>query len=99
MAQFDVYRNTNGPGLLLDCQSDLLSHLTTRLVCPLLPPGQLPPALPRLNPMFEVDGEAFMMVTHYASAVDLRALGKPIASLAEHGLAITGALDVLLTGV
>lgn len=99
MAQFEVYRHPGGKGLLLDCQSDLLSHLTTRLVCPLLPASDLPPPLARLNPLFEIEGKVFMMVTQYTSAVDLRELGQPIASLSEHGLTITSALDVLLSGV
>ncbi len=99
VAQFDVYRNGFGEGLLLDCQSDLLSHLNTRLVAPLLPPDRMPQPLPRLNPLFDVDGETYMMVAQFAGAVELRELGKPVASLAEHDHAITGALDILLTGV
>ncbi|CAM5429606.1 hypothetical protein TMEC54S_03045 [Thauera mechernichensis] len=39
MARFDVYRNSAGEGFLLDVQADLLSHLNTRVVVPLLPPG------------------------------------------------------------
>lgn len=50
MAQFDVYRNRLEPGYLLDCQSDALSALTTRLVIPLLPPDYAPLPSRRLNP-------------------------------------------------
>nr|WP_084591089.1 CcdB family protein [Desulfonatronovibrio magnus] len=37
MSRFDVYPNTGGYGSLLDVQADLLSHLNTRVVVPLLP--------------------------------------------------------------
>ena len=38
MARFDAYPRPDGaPGLLLDVQADLMSHLSTRVVVPLLP--------------------------------------------------------------
>ena len=42
MAQYDVVRNPEGSGYLLDVQSDLLDGLTTRLVVPLMPQTQAP---------------------------------------------------------
>lgn len=99
MPQYDVYTNSFGHGLLLDCQNDLLSHLTTRLVAPLMPPERVPQALPRLNPNFEVSGTSYMMVTQHIGSVETRELGRPIASLASHDLDIINALDFLLTGV
>ena len=36
MARFDVYRNPDGNGFLLDVQADLMSHLKSRLVIPLV---------------------------------------------------------------
>ena len=50
MARFDVHANPSGPGYLLDCQADLLSHLTTRFVVPLLPLDAAPKPAARLNP-------------------------------------------------
>lgn len=44
MAQFDVYR-VRGNVLVLDCQSDLLSSLTSRFVVPLR--GPAPPSRER----------------------------------------------------
>jgi toxin CcdB len=99
VAQFDVHENAFGSGLLLDCQTDLLSHLNTRLVAPLLRPEEAPkPALP-LNPVFDISGERYVMVTQYAAAVERRELGPKLASLAEHDREIMSALDLLLTGV
>lgn len=99
MARFDVYENCFGPGLLLDCQADLLSHLNTRLVAPLLPPEEAPRPALRLNPAFDVGGRRYLMVTQYAGAVELRELGAKVASLADQGREIMMALDFLLTGV
>jgi toxin CcdB len=99
MAQFDVHTNPSGAGLLLDCQADLLSHLNTRLVVPLLPPDQAPKPAGRLNPSFDLRGEQFLMVTQYASALETRELGPKIASLAHRDHKIVNALDVLITGV
>lgn len=99
MAQFDVYASAFGGGLLLDCQADLLSHLNTRLVAPLLPPDRAPRPAGGLNPTFEIAGERYVMVTQYAGAVELREMGPKVATLAGHAREIMNALDVLLTGV
>lgn len=99
MAQFDVYANPSGKGLLLDCQSDLLSHFNSRFVVALLPPDETPPAAGRLNPVFDIEGRNFLMVTQYAAAIGKRELGPKVASLADHHHEIMNALDFLLTGV
>lgn len=98
MARFDVYRSDAGQVLLLDCQADLLSSLATRLVVPLLRPAGAPTPARVLNPMLDVEGERYVMVTQYAATVEVRALGPRIASLADQGHAIMNALDFLLTG-
>ncbi len=96
MARFDVFRRT-GPGYLLDCQADTLSHFKTRFVVPLLP-AEGAVAASRLHPIFELEGQSFVMVTHLASAVPLRELGPKVVSLSEEELPIMNALDMLLTG-
>jgi toxin CcdB len=97
MAQFDVHRL--GGGLVLDCQSDLLSHIASRFVVPLVPQPDAPTPVRRLNPAFEVGGEAYVMVTQSAGAVGRQQLGPVVASLADRSFEITDALDVLLSGV
>jgi toxin CcdB len=99
MARFDVYRNSGGAGFLLDCQADLLGGLNTRFVVPLLAQADAPKPAGRLNPVFDVEGEQFVMVTQYAAAVELRELGPKVASLHAHDREIGNALDFLLTGV
>lgn len=94
MPQFDVYRMRDG-GLALDCQSDLLDHLSSRLTVPLLEPERLPARIARLHPSFDVAGRPLVMATHLAGAVAANALRDPVASLAEHRFTIQAALDTL----
>lgn len=98
MAQFDVYRNRSEPGYLLDCQADMLSGLTTRVVVPLLPPDYAPRPSHRLNPMLRFADEDFVLMTHFAAAVQQRSLGEVAGSLARDYITIMDAFDMLLTG-
>ena len=96
MARFDVFQ-AEGRTYLLDCQSDVLSHFKTRFVVPLLPAeGAL--AASRLHPIFQVNGDKFVMVTQLASAVPLSELGGRVSNLAEEQTSIMNALDMLITG-
>lgn len=98
MPQFDVYRNVAEPGYLLDCQSDTLSGLATRLVVPLLPPDYAPLPSHRLDPILRVGEEELVMMTHFDSAVPRRAFGELVGSLADDYTTIMNAFDMLLTG-
>jgi toxin CcdB len=98
MARFDVF--AAGPGDLgfwLDCQSDLLSHLTHRFVVPLIPLDAAPMPIARLNPVFRVGDIDAVMMTHFASAVPVKELGRRIATLVDEHDRIMQALDTLLT--
>jgi toxin CcdB len=95
MAQFDVHRLAGG--LVLDCQSDLLGHLASRFVVPLVRASEAPIPIGRLNPVFHIEGDKHVMVTQLSGAV--RTLGPVVGSLAERSFEITGALDVLISGV
>ncbi len=100
MPQFDVYRdNGSGSPLFLNCQSDLLDGLSTRLVVPLMAGDVGPSPALRLNPIFEVQGRLLTMYTQFASAVPVRELGPVVESLVREEYAIGRALDVLLGGV
>ena len=98
MPQFDVFRTVGGE-LLLDCQSDALSHLSTRLTAPLLPIDRSPEGRPRLNPVFEIDGRPYAMVAQFSAAVGLSELRTRVTNLAAFRFDIIGAFDMLLTGV
>lgn len=99
MAQFDVHlANGKGP-LLVNCQSDLLSHLETRLVVPLVPLRTAGGTASRLNPIFQVDGAPFVLATNLAATVSARLLGPAIASLDDCHLDIKSAIDMLVSGI
>ncbi|HVQ09125.1 MAG TPA: CcdB family protein [Allosphingosinicella sp.] len=97
MARFDVYPGARGKGYLLDCQADVLNHLDTRVVAPLLPAAGLPVAT-RLNPIFEVGAAEVVMSTQLIFAIPVQHLDRRIASLSDHHTEIMNALDMLLTG-
>jgi toxin CcdB len=97
MARFDVHPGARGKGYLLDCQADVLDHLETRVVVPLMPAAGLPVAT-RLNPVFEVGGARLVMGTQLIFAIPAQHLQGCVASLAGEHIEITNALDMLLTG-
>jgi len=99
MARFDIYPNPDGAGYLLDVQADLLGGLNTRVVVPLMPGDAAPAPAKRLNPVFDIHSDRYVMVTQFLSAVPASILKASAASLAQHDTEITGALDMLMTGV
>ena len=99
VAQFDVHRLANRPGLVLDCQTELLDHIDSRFVVPLVPASEAPAPAQRLNPSFRIAGADYVMLTQSAAAVARRELGQVVASVAAHRHTIMNALDFLLTGV
>lgn len=100
MARFDLHVSPGDPAhYVLDVQADLLDMLNTRVVVPLLPQETAPPPAALLNPVFEIGGGNFVMMTQFIAAVPLRALGEAVGSLQEQDYTITRALDVLLSGI
>ena len=97
MAKFDVYR-TSGGMMLLDCQSDVLAHLNTRFVVPLASPDDAVQVDQRLTPLLKIAGEELLMLTHFAAALPVGALGRHIASAADQDFTISNALDMLISG-
>jgi toxin CcdB len=98
MAQYDVFRNPEGSGYLLDVQSDLLDGLTTRLVVPLMPQMQAPKPAARLNPIVKIAEEPHVMVTQFMAAVPERLLTSHVTSAAAMRDEITAAIDMLTHG-
>jgi len=98
MARFDVYQNPEGEGYLLDIQADLLSHLNTRVVVPLLPLEIAPKPAGTLNPVFDVQGTAVSMVTQYMAAVPIALLKTTLLHLEGRRGEITAAVDFLFQG-
>jgi toxin CcdB len=65
MARLDVHPmpGKGREGYVVDVQADLLSHLTTRTVVPLLPEEAVPKPISELNPVFEIRGKRHVLVT------------------------------------
>ena len=98
MARFDVYRNSDGHGSLLDVQAALRSDLNTRIVVPLMLPVHAPKPAQRLNPEFTIGGTVVVMVTQFLSAVPTSTLKEQVATLDRHHTQIVDAIDFLLQG-
>ena len=98
MARFDVHPRPDGPGYLLDVQSDLLGRLNTRVVVPLLPGESGPAPAQRLNPGFTVHGKTVWMHTQFMAAIPAGELGAPLARLDHEREAILSAIDFLHQG-
>lgn len=100
MARLDVYPmpGRDGRGYVLDVQANLLSHLSTRTVVPLLPQDRAPPPIKELNPVFAVEGEPHVMLTQAIASIPAKEIKRSVASLDSHHDSITRALDALLIG-
>lgn len=98
MARYSVYSNPSGVGFLVDLQADLLSHFNTRVVAPLLPLDVAPKPASSLNPVVDIDGTQYAMVTQYLAAVPAPTLKRPLFSVEDHRDEITAALDLLFHG-
>ena len=99
MARFSVHASTEDGKYLLDVQADLLDHLNTRVVVPLLPAASAPKPAKVLNPTFEIEGVHYVLVTQFLATVPRRLLGKELANLQAEASVIVNALDCLFQGV
>lgn len=83
--------------LVVVIQSDFYDFLDTRVVIPVRPqtPRQLDETV---NPVFDVDGRAFVLLTERLATVPRSALGGQRGDLETHSLEISRAVDRLMTG-
>jgi toxin CcdB len=99
MARHDVHPMPGtGEGYVVDVQADLLSHLATRTVVPLVPEDAAPAPINDLNPVFDIRGRRHVLLTQAIASIPRRELKRAVASLTEHREHITRALDILLVG-
>lgn len=104
MAQFDVHRN---PGQHRDSipfvvvvQSGIFDGYRRRVVVPLVKRSHVKSIYrSRLNPTFTVKGVSVVLHPLDVVSVPVDKLGKPVASLSQHGSRIVEALDELFTRV
>lgn len=97
MAQFHVYR-VAGQRLVLDLQTDLI-ETGTRVVAPLVPETHGPKAIGRLEPVFEIDGIAYVLHTAEMAAIPSALVkGPSTADLSRFDYEIRNALDMVFSG-
>jgi toxin CcdB len=104
MARFDVYRNQGKSKqfvpYLVDVQSELLSHLKTRMVIPMYHLDQfLGVNIPKdLSPVFKIENHECVLQTPEMGSILLSALKQRVDSLAKKQHIVTGAMDLLFHG-
>ena len=105
MRRFDVFRNASPrssrtiPYLVL-VQSELLDELPTQVVVPLVKGAALGGrAAARLNPSFDIEGEAVFLLTQQMGAVPTSSLTHRVASLEQSRDVIVAAVDFLFSGI
>lgn len=98
MDRFGVYPTPSGKGFLINVQADAMSHFNTRVVVPLLPIDEAPRPANTLNPLFDIDGKQYSMVTQYMAAVPVKELKNAVFSVSDRHDDIVAAIDLLLQG-
>ena len=96
MARYDLFRD--GKDYLLDIQADTLDQLNTRIVVPIRVPERAPKPAKRLNPVFNLNGRRYVMVTQFMAAVPAKEFAVPEDNLVRHHDEIVAALDMLFQG-
>ena len=102
MAQFDVHRNhgrnEDAIPFVVIVQSAVFDDYKRRVVVPLVRKTILGKvSSPQFNPTFKLGTVAVVLHPLEIVSVPVEKLGEKVASLAEEGDAILGALDELLT--
>ena len=98
MAQFDVY-SIEGHGLVVDCQSDLLSDLRSRVVSPLREPDEPSVSKSRLNPLVTMHRTEYRVAIQFLRAVDVRRLREKVGSLLNYEYDLKAAIDMVVSGL
>ena len=83
---------------LICVQHRILDRTDTRLLATLTP-DKADQSLPRLHPLFEIEGRILYLYPQDLLTLPLRVLKNPIANLEHESNLITAALDLVFTGV
>jgi toxin CcdB len=92
-AQYDLY-HTAADELVVIVQSDMLEHLRSRVVLPLVPRDGLGPLPATLAPQVMLGDATYLIATMLNTE-----LGTRIGSLAVYRDEITRAMDTLFSGI
>ena len=99
MARYEYHLNPDGPGFLIDVQADVLGDLRTTVVVPLDRVARLALRAERLNPVFDIEGEAFVLLPQLIFALPRSSLGRSRGDLSAEQDRIKAALDLLFLGI
>ncbi|WP_417514252.1 CcdB family protein [Minwuia sp.] len=98
MTQFDVYSIAGDGTLLIELQSDLIDIRQSRVFAPLISENLAEFPRSRLHPLFEIEGERYLMATHLMGSFPTRDLPQPIDNMSGSFAEISNALDMLFHG-
>ena len=98
MARYDVFVMPGTSDLLLDVQSSVLRDLATRAVIPLVLNTQSFLPASKLNPIFHIGDNSYVMMTHFVTSVPARDLRNRLTNLERDQYRISLALDMPLFG-
>ena len=103
MRQFDVCKNPNPESsghapYLVVLQSNVLEPIPTCVVAPLLKLDAFKP-ITKLNPVFEIESEDFILSTAELAGVRRDVVGEVVCNIEEYRDEIIASLDVLFLGI
>ena len=98
MARFHAYRVPGIAGYLLVVQADLLDHIATRVVVPLVPDVEALRPERRLNPVIAIDGTDHVLMPQQMGSVPASVLKNTAADLSHEAERVTAAVDFLMQG-
>lgn len=98
MARYDVFEHGPDEILVVDVQADLLDHLKTRVVVPLLTISNAPIPAKFLNPVVQIEGEKYVFIVQFLSAIPATELEQKVTNIEAHSDDITRALDMVFQG-
>jgi toxin CcdB len=102
MAQFDIHRNRGSnheaiPFVVI-VQSSIFDDYRRRVVIPLVRKSYLDQvALPRFNPIFNIEDIDVVLHPLEMVSIDVRNLGELVSSLDHSGQQVIDAIDALIT--
>ncbi len=99
MKRFDFYRYRDSDQYLLNLQTERLGKFDTSVVAPLVPISLLKQPVPRLNPVFDIAGSDYVLITTMIAAVATNELNAFCGSLAYKHHEIMDAIDMLFSGI
>lgn len=102
-SQFCVYRVTglragSAVDLAVVLQDDMLAHLATRIVAPLIEIG-VDAETDKMTPTVEIGDTRYTIAMHLLTTIPVRNLGTLVANLEEQERAIKNAMDLVFSGV